>query len=372
MSPLPPGLFFGRVVILISLLLPTHDKMNPLNLIKIDGVCYLDALASLSQRLDPAPFCAFVRFVADIDDDGDRREVASELFFAFDRKYAGGWIPQATDVVPVLDAVMQSGFDPSWRSDDGRTLLHYAAAFGDARKATKACQFLADKGVDPLATDKNGCNATAYAAESRWPGNSPLIDILRRPLTTSTHGLACALLKAGDDPNAVDYSTGDRPLHLLMRRQDGEASHYLLRDNLAEILLESGAHPNAPDARGRTVLHLAAASENSTKLQERLIAHGADPLICDKQGKTSADLAALPLVDRYQLLERSSSSRPVLDAVDSLDEIPAQPDQERQVLTPSRITTDESLLQLGALVAPSIEFEGKGDERQGSLGLDLL
>jgi hypothetical protein len=346
--------------------------MNPLNLIKLDGVNYLDALASLSQRLDPSQYCAFVRFVADIDDEGDRREVANELFFAFDRKYAGEWLTKAADVVPVLDAAIKSGFDPAWRSGDGRTLLHYAAACGDAQKAATACQFLVDNGVDPLAVDKDGCNATVYAAESRWSGKTPIIDILRRPLTTCTHSLAAALLKVGDDPNAVDYVTGDRPLHLLMRRHDGEASHYLLRDNLAEILLESGARPNTPDAQGRTVLHLAAASENTTRLQEQLIVNGADPLIRDKDGKTCADIAALPLADRRQLLERPSNSRPVLDAADSLDEIPAQPDQERQVLTPSRITTDKSLLQLGALAAPSIEFEDMGDERQGSLGLDLL
>lgn len=345
--------------------------MNPLHVIKPNGISYRDALDSLGQSLNASPYCAFVRFVADIDDEENRREIATELFSAFDRKQAGAWINHTADVVPVLDAVIQSGFDPSWRSTDGRTLLHLAAAFGDPRKASKACQFLVDNGVDPTAFDKHGCSATAYAAESCWPGNSPLVDILRRPLTSCTHGLAGALLKAGDDPNEIDYETGDRPLHMLMRLQEGEASHYLLRDNLAELLLESGARPNAPDAHGRTALHLAAASENSTKLQEQLIVNGADPLIRDKEGKTCADLAALPLADRCQLLERPSNSRPVLKAEDAMDEIQEQPFQEEPVLAPSRIKPDESLLLIGTLVAPSMAFEDI-DERQGSLELNLL
>lgn len=282
--------------------------MNPLTYHNINGVNFSEALSRLNTTLDPKPFCDFVRYTASIDDEPARREVAQVLFAAFDPRKDGSWTERADlpiQVVGVLDETFAAGFDPSWTDAEGKTLLHYAAAFGSPEKASAATRYVVDHGVAPMAKDNAGYTANAYCWHSAWAGSSPLNDALRKPLTNATHSFCRAMLRAGENPNSLDLRTGDRPLHQIMQVVDGEPHSPLLRDNMADILLEAGGRPNLPNAEGRTALHLAAMGEDTDRLVARLLAHGADPAMRDHDGRTPNDLAALSISERMEILGRS-------------------------------------------------------------------
>lgn len=83
--------------------------------------------------------------------------------------------------------------------------------------------------------------------------------------------------------------SGETPLHLACGK---------LNNNQAEALLKAGANPNAVDVSGYTALHHAGckygakAQKKCTDLIELLLKYGADPGLCDKKGKTPAQIMA--------------------------------------------------------------------------------
>ena len=92
---------------------------------------------------------------------------------------------------------------------------------------------------------------------------------------------ALALLESGADPNEVAPINLSTPLH---------QAAFIRNQNLAELLLDAGANPNATNAGGYTPLHLAAGMVTMEMTRSMLDA-GADPSIVAKNGKTALDIA---------------------------------------------------------------------------------
>lgn len=82
------------------------------------------------------------------------------------------------------------------------------------------------------------------------------------------------LLSNGADPNRT--STGDVPLHIAIQLDDAE---------IARVLLQNGANPNAQDVDGWTPLF----SARSIEAARLLLDAGADPKIADDIGSTALD-----------------------------------------------------------------------------------
>lgn len=154
-------------------------------------------------------------------------------------------------------------------------------------------------------------------------------------LTLGQHGVLKALLRRGADPNEVAPGAGGAGcygalLHLAARRADAAA---------IRLLLEHGAFPNAPDARGSRPLHLvppaapaggisggdtagglapddAAALSTTCAAIEALAAGGARSELPDCSGRCLSDLqphpAALEASRRGAALSKSSRTPPRL------------------------------------------------------------
>ena len=294
--------------------------MNAIYLHKHNGVKFTDALAQLNQDGNAAAFCGFVRYASDIDDADGQREVARELFRAFDREKEGGWLSRVESAVPVLEQVFAAGFNPDWRDATGKTLLHHAAAFGTPHRAGTACEFLADRGVPTLACDQFGCQAVAYASASHWMGFDVLNDVLAQPMTNSTHAFCRALLANKANPNALDLRSGLRPLHQVLMEPEGEPNEFTKMSNLVTTLLKAGANPNALTPGGLTPYHLASVGEQTDLLQKQLRNSGADLSIRDRDGRTAAELELLSHTDKKHLLEVKPHSLSEMEAVGPIDE----------------------------------------------------
>lgn len=81
-----------------------------------------------------------------------------------------------------------------------------------------------------------------------------------------------ALLKAGADVHAAEELTGITSLHLSV--SDSEDISVRARERCCRLLLTYGADPNAKDARGRTCIALALASDMGKMISELRAAAG--------------------------------------------------------------------------------------------------
>ena len=70
---------------------------------------------------------------------------------------------------------------------------------------------------------------------------------------------------------------------------------------IVSYLVNTGAHIDDRDDRGRTAL-MTAAEGNHADIAKLLLKHGADPSLRDKAGKSAADLTALSLL-RAELMQ---------------------------------------------------------------------
>lgn len=171
--------------------------------------------------------------------------------------------------------------------------LHVAAAEADADGVLA----LLEAGADVAATDAAGRTAAFFAADRAT------LALLR------AHGLRL-------DAIAAD---GSRPLHALAARPGGQ--------RVFGVHVDAGAEVDAPDTRGRTALHVAAAAGDDACCHT-LLWYGADPCRPDAAGATPLDLATGPAarhlrseVATQQKLARKAAPAPDLTAV--LSRLPA-------------------------------------------------
>ena len=132
--------------------------------------------------------------------------------------------------------------------------LHYAAdgylrspSYDPARQV-KMIRCLLDAGADIQAPDKNGATA------------------LHRAVRTRCAAAVKCLLEAGADATTRNQSaTGATPFHLAVqntgRGGSGDAAAKAAQRRIIELFLTRGVSPRTKDARGKTVLDWAAASE---------------------------------------------------------------------------------------------------------------
>mmetsp|Transcript_31094 Transcript_31094/g.99385 ORF Transcript_31094/g.99385 Transcript_31094/m.99385 type:complete len:850 (-) Transcript_31094:267-2816(-) len=215
----------------------------------------------------------------------------------------------------ILLRLLSAGANPAGGCDDMGADSPLLLAIGG--RAPAAAAALLRRGADFRRVTADGTGAAALA------------------LTQGQHGVLKALLRRGADPNEVVPGAGGAGckgalLHLAARRGDAAA---------IRLLLEHGAFPNAPEARGSRPLHLvppvsemagtgtaggglatddAAALSATCAAIEALAAGGARSELPDTSGRCFVDLqphtAALEAVRRGAALFKSSRSTPRLVA----------------------------------------------------------
>jgi uncharacterized protein len=200
----------------------------------------------------------------------------------------------------MVDLLLARGAPIDARNLAGATALYFAAEGG----RTSVAQRLIERGADVKLTGRSGISPVAAAA---YAGNDMIVE---------------ALLANGADERAPD-ETGKPPIvyaaagarldvvkRLLARNMDINARYpndlTLLMwaagpdekvpearaIEVVTYLLDTGAHIDDRDDRGRTALMIAAEGGHA-ELAGLLLARGADPALKDKAGKRAADLTVL-------------------------------------------------------------------------------
>ena len=227
----------------------------------------------------------------------------------------------------VLSILLDAGFDPNAKNDDGWTPLHYAA-FNDNAIVSSV---LLEAGAEPNARTNGGWTPLHRAVRS---GNRLTVSILldggadpdarnydeegwfplHQAAAQDDPILVATLLDAGANPvvragdgrmpiHSAAHYTGDRTVVSTHLR--GGAGANLTSAHIAVLngdraalatALEGGADPNAADSYGWTPLHfvaLIARIISEPVLVAELVAAGADPDARDLAGMTPLDNAAM-------------------------------------------------------------------------------
>ncbi|KAL8773658.1 MAG: hypothetical protein Q9209_001424 [Squamulea sp. 1 TL-2023] len=248
-------------------------------------------------------------------------------------------------LVDILQLLIQHGADVNTQSETCYTPLYLACYHNNL----DAVRLLLDQRVDINLSSADGCRAIQIAAQK---GHIDLLQLLIQsgaevdyedvkqwsPLCYASfyghkavaqlllqHGanaridsrdgtplhlcaerayldIADLLLKSGADPNARD-EIGVTPLHIAIGEIDSpESADYEQRFKVVELLLEHKANPNPQDEEGLTPLHVALVVYHNTKsadyeqrfkVIELLLEHKADPNPQDKEGMTPLHAALL-------------------------------------------------------------------------------
>jgi ankyrin repeat protein/L-ascorbate metabolism protein UlaG (beta-lactamase superfamily) len=161
--------------------------------------------------------------------------------------------------VAMIERLVADGADVAIRNEHGQTALMASGFQGEVPVA----EALLAAGADPDAVDENGSGALMYAA---WRGRADY---------------AAALLAGGADPDRRD-ANGATPLISAARGGHSE---------LVAVLLGAGAKVDIQENRyGCTALHAAAIAGYADIVAE-LLAHDANPMIADWEGRTPLELA---------------------------------------------------------------------------------
>lgn len=184
--------------------------------------------------------------------------------------------------------LLRAGADPNEVVDGTPALGWTAATYSPRKGGREAVQLLLDAGADP-----------------RFPGLCGLVPPEAVKL----------LVDAGADPSRFGDGSGTVAWSLWL---------YVNRPTTALALLQAGADPNIPDARGTPAL-IHAVDAGSSKVIDALLEHGADPLAVDPTGRSALRRAVEGLCGGTPA---SDSQRPALRAmVRRLSRgLPAQPE----------------------------------------------
>ncbi|KAK3901858.1 ankyrin repeat-containing domain protein [Staphylotrichum tortipilum] len=270
------------------------------------------------------------------------------------RKYSPRASPRLTVSVDAMHALLKAGADPLLVDDEGRTPLHWFCTLPAWFNETHRKAFAALVDHCPAAihvTDKQGRKPLhvallTYASRSQLApfaiqhllsagadahkpdpvtGNSILHFIAQRlvgpsPEATIAAALFRELVAAGHDINARN-AAGETPAFTFAAagwgfveepREDENATSWTTpptteHENSAGVLAEAGADFTAIDARGRTLLHVAAARDvpdngNSNlwhveRAFKKLMELGADPRVEDEELRTAVDVAVARRLD---------------------------------------------------------------------------
>lgn len=191
-----------------------------------------------------------------------------------------------------LEQLLQAGMDFNYHTEDGKTLLHLAAAEGQL----DSMELLLQRGADLEATDRQGLTPLHHAAAGGH--NRSVAWLLSKganinALTAQGSNVyQCAASHC--DIGLLKYlaAKGQSPHHLNHRQMS--ALHIAALSDTSSYavikhLIEQGLNPNAVDAEGKTPLMCVS---DSGSLQE-LLEHGADIHAKDKEGRTALHYAAL-------------------------------------------------------------------------------
>ncbi|XP_049762865.1 ankyrin-1-like [Schistocerca cancellata] len=167
----------------------------------------------------------------------------------------------------VKQLLINAGADLTVRDKHGKTALHTSFE-NDNIEITK---FLMKKHQQEIGCDNDGNNILHCAARARRDALDKVKYILNKKLTTL------------EEKN----ENGETALMCAVQLP----SWHTEKQTLVQILLTSGASPNAKDSQGKTPLHIAAA-EGDAKTVEALIAAGADVTERDLNGRMPLHWAA--------------------------------------------------------------------------------
>jgi len=203
----------------------------------------------------------------------------------------------------MVDLLLARGAPIDARNLAGATALYFAAERGHVAVA----QRLVERGADVKLTGRSGVSPVAAAA---YAGSDAIVE---------------TLLAHGADEGAPD-DTGKSPIVYAAARARLDIAKRLLSRNIdinarypndltllmwaagpdekvpeteavkvVRYLLDSGAHIDDRDARGRTALMIAAEGGRA-EIAGLLLARGANPSLKDNAGKRAADLSSLSLL----------------------------------------------------------------------------
>jgi ankyrin repeat protein len=199
----------------------------------------------------------------------------------------------------MIDLLLARGAPIDARDLNGATALYYAAERGH----NAVVQRLIERGADVKLTGKSGVSAVAAAA---YAGRDSIVALLlahgadgRAPDDTGKPPVIYAAASGRLD--IVKQLLGDGDLNaryandltlLMWASGPDEKVPEAQAIEVVSYLLDSGAHIDDRDDRGRTALMIAAEGGHS-EIADLLLKRGADPSLKDKAGKRAADLTVL-------------------------------------------------------------------------------
>lgn len=167
----------------------------------------------------------------------------------------------------VEDAIRALSNQIDQTDNSGRTALSWAVT----GKSSQATQALLLQGANPNLADDRGRSPLSWAARNSWECTN-------------------LLLKAGADVHSKNKFT-TTALHMAASSTNfPEAQHI----SLLEALMQAGANVNAITSEGATPLILMSATNHTaTRAIYCLIENGADPEICDVNGRNALCIATM-------------------------------------------------------------------------------
>lgn len=226
----------------------------------------------------------------------DHRSGPSPLSYTAMLRYdtADGVWRDLPDTGPLARLLLQAGAPADGEPGDSETPLITAASYGDAEVA----RALIEAGADLEARASNdaggvpGGTALLHAAVF---GMTAVVDVLVAA-GAQVNGIEEAAA-AGDIGGRLDEAPHDARLRALVMAADHQ------RLDVIDDLIAAGTPVDATDpAFGGQPLRTAAWNGRPASVR-RLLAHGADPLLADDEGRTPLDLCRLGDTPRHREVE---------------------------------------------------------------------